>query len=70
MGGAGPVPLEPLGGPGTAGVHWSEALFGSELMTGWIGTGGPLSPLTLASLADLGYGLAPRPVWAADAAYG
>ena len=69
MGGAGPVPLEAGGGVGTAGLHWSEAVFGAELMTGWIGDAGPLSPLTLASLSDLGYGLAPRAAWAADAAY-
>jgi hypothetical protein len=38
-------------------------------MTGWIGDEGHLSPLTLASLSDLGYGLAPRAGWAVDAAY-
>jgi Leishmanolysin len=69
MGGVGPVPLETAGGPGTAGLHWSEAVFGAELMTGWIGDGGFLIPLTFASLGDLGYGLAPRGTWMADAAY-
>lgn len=70
MGGAGPVPVEMEGGPGTAGLHWSEAAFGAELMTGWIEAGAsPLSALTLASLADLGYVLAPQGQWAADAAY-
>ena len=64
-----PVPLESEGGPGTAGVHWSEAMFGAELMTGWIADGGILSPLTLASLGDLGYGLAPHGTWVADASY-
>jgi hypothetical protein len=38
-------------------------------MTGWIGDESHLSPLTVASLSDLGYGLAPRGVWAVDAAY-
>lgn len=69
IGGAGPVPVEITGGHGTAGLHWSEAAFGAELMTGWIGDAGPLSPLTVASLADLGYGLAPRQAWPVDAPY-
>ncbi|HYI82401.1 MAG TPA: leishmanolysin-related zinc metalloendopeptidase [Acetobacteraceae bacterium] len=69
MGGFGPVPLETAGGPGTAGVHWSEAMFGPELMTGWIGDSGILAPLTLASLGDLGYGLAPYGTWMTDASY-
>lgn len=68
MGGAGPVPIETEGGFGTAGLHWSEAVFGTELMTGWIEDEGPLSALTVASLGDLGYGLAPRDAWALDAA--
>jgi Leishmanolysin len=67
-GGTGPVPVETTGGMGTAGMHWSEAAFGTELMTGWITDGGALSPLTLASLSDLGYGLAPRGDWTSDAA--
>ena len=46
-----------------------EAVFGAELITGWIGDESHLSPLTVASLSDLGYGLAPRGVWAVDAAY-
>ncbi|MBD0271614.1 MAG: peptidase [Acetobacteraceae bacterium] len=69
LGGAGPVPVEVTGGTGTAGLHWSEAAFGTELMTGWIGDAAPLSPLTVASLADLGYGLAPRQAWPVDALY-
>ena len=69
MGGTGPVPVEPNGGPGTAGLHWSEAAFGPELMTGWMGAAGVLSSLTLVSLSDLGYGLAPRTGWSLDAAY-
>jgi hypothetical protein len=53
-----PVPLETGGGSGTAGEHWSEAVFKTELMTGWIGAGDasdPLSRVTAASFADLGY---------------
>ena len=69
MGGAGPVPVETEGGADTAGLHWSEAAFGDELMTGWIAGAGRLSPLTLASLADLGYALAPRDGWAVDAVF-
>lgn len=51
-----PVPLEAKGGPGTAEGHWSEDVFNDELMTGWLDSGtNPLSRLTIASLADLGY---------------
>ncbi len=50
------VPLETTGGPGTAGVHWSEAVFGNELMTGFIsGPNNPLSRVTIGGLRDLGY---------------
>ncbi|MBN9487232.1 MAG: hypothetical protein J0H44_08415 [Alphaproteobacteria bacterium] len=50
------VPVETQGGQGTAGVHWSEAAFGNELMTGYIaGAPDPLSIVTVGSLQDLGY---------------
>lgn len=50
------VPVENQGGQGTADAHWRETVFGSELMTGFIGAGSnPLSAVTIASLADLGY---------------
>jgi len=50
------VPLETTGGAGTAGVHWSESVFGNELMTGFIsGTPDPLSILTVGAMQDLGY---------------
>ena len=50
------VPVENIGGPGTADGHWRESVFDSELMTGFIGAGSsPLSAVTIASLADLGY---------------
>ncbi|MCC7334509.1 MAG: pre-peptidase C-terminal domain-containing protein [Pirellulaceae bacterium] len=51
------VPVENAGGRGTRDAHWRESVFGSELMTGYVGPGVnlPLSRLTVASLADLGY---------------
>jgi len=55
-GGATGVPLETGGGSGTAGSHWSEDVFGHELMTGYIDAApDPLSAMTVASLKDLGY---------------
>ncbi len=50
------VPLENVGGSGTVEVHWREAIFDSELMTGVVEPSGdmPLSAMTIASLADLG----------------
>ncbi|MEG4167629.1 MULTISPECIES: DUF4114 domain-containing protein [unclassified Microcoleus] len=47
-------------GKGSAGFHWNEALFQDEVMTAdlnFSGKGGnaPISPVTIASLADLGY---------------
>jgi hypothetical protein len=52
------VPVENEGGGGTRDSHWRERFFRNELMTGYIspaGTKNPLSVLTIASLADLGY---------------
>lgn len=50
------VPVANTGGPGTRNSHWREAVFGNELMTGFINQGvNPLSRLTIASMADLGY---------------
>ena len=52
------VPVENSGGPGTADGHWRESVLNNELMTGFIGAGpSPLSVVTLASLADQGYGV-------------
>ena len=52
----GKVPVENIGGAGTADAHWRESVFENELMTGFIGTGtSPLSRITIASLADQGY---------------
>jgi hypothetical protein len=74
------VPVENTGGPGARCGHWREALFPHELMaraTWATGTGGmPLSRLTVASLADLGYQVdleaadfytLPELVWAEEA---
>ncbi len=56
LGGTGPIRVESTGGDGTADSHWSEATFGNELMTGYLDSGAnPLSSLTIASLADIGY---------------
>jgi hypothetical protein len=52
------VPVENRGGAGTRDAHWQEAVLGSELMTGYVspaGVANPISRLTIASLADLGY---------------
>ncbi|HQR09287.1 MAG TPA: leishmanolysin-related zinc metalloendopeptidase [Gemmatales bacterium] len=50
------VPVENTGGSGTRDAHWRESTFGNELMTGWLNNGvNPLSRVTIASLADLGY---------------
>ncbi|HMP60872.1 MAG TPA: leishmanolysin-related zinc metalloendopeptidase [Gemmatales bacterium] len=50
------VPVEAGGGSGTRLSHWRESVFTNELMTGWVNAGfNPLSRITVASLADLGY---------------
>jgi hypothetical protein len=51
-----PVPVENLGGAGTRNSHWRESIFGNELMSGFVASApNPISALTVASLADLGY---------------
>lgn len=53
------VPVENQGGAGTRDSHWRNSLFGRELMQGYASAGGmPLSRVTAASLADLGYVIA------------
>ena len=53
------VPVEATGGLGTADVHWRESVFDNELMTGFINQGpNPLSRVTIAQFADLGYQVA------------
>lgn len=52
------VPVENVGGVGTADSHWRESIFGNELMTGYVSVGvNPLSTVTIGALADLGYGV-------------
>jgi hypothetical protein len=51
------VPVENCCGDGTRNAHWRESALLRELMTGFLTVGGinPLSPLTAASLIDIGY---------------
>ncbi len=50
------VPVENAGGPGSANMHWRESRFGNELMSSVMNPGSnPLSRITIASMADLGY---------------
>ncbi len=50
------VPVENMGGAGTADAHWRESILSNELMTGFLNTGAnPLTRLTIAQFADLGY---------------
>lgn len=64
--GLGDVPLEnclasnghPIPGctDATRLVHWRESVFGTELMTGWLGPGdNPVSRITIAAMQDMGY---------------
>lgn len=57
--GAGFVPVELGGGPGTRDSHWDETGFTSafnDLMTGFLNAGdNPVSATTIASFADIGY---------------
>jgi hypothetical protein len=58
IGGVGSVPVENSGGPGTQDSHWRESVFNGELMTGYIDPGAnPMSKVTIACLADMGYGV-------------
>ncbi len=58
LGGSGLVPLEHEGGLGTMWGHWRESVFDRELMTGFLDSGTQyLSRLTVAALADQGYGV-------------
>jgi hypothetical protein len=50
--------VENTGGAGTRDSHWRETILQAELMTGIIEQPGvpmPLSKVTIASMADLGY---------------
>ena len=56
LGGDSQAPVEDEFGQGTKCGHWDEDHFSEELMTGFLNAGPvPLSRLTVASLADLGY---------------
>lgn len=57
LGGSGGVPVENQGGLGTLFGHWRESVFGHELMTGYSDPDEALSRLTIAALADRGYGV-------------
>ncbi|MEM7491183.1 MAG: hypothetical protein AAF390_18880, partial [Pseudomonadota bacterium] len=55
------VPVEEELGPGSARGHWDEGVFGDgDIMTPLFDSGEPLTQLTAASLADLGYEVAPE----------
>lgn len=51
------VPVENQGGSGTAGGHWRETTFKTELMTGYLNGGvkNPLSRMSVGTLQDMGY---------------
>ncbi|MDA1013905.1 MAG: M12 family metallo-peptidase [Planctomycetota bacterium] len=50
------VPVANTGGSGTRDSHWRESVFANELMTGYLNSGtNPISVVTVAMLADLGY---------------
>jgi len=49
------VPLETDGGQGTAGSHWDEQTFKTELMTGYVDRQMQLSRITVAAMEDMGY---------------
>jgi hypothetical protein len=53
----GRVPVENVGGTGTAEVHWRESVFDREVMTGFVEQDAdmPFSTVSVASLEDLGY---------------
>ena len=50
-------PIEQDGGAGTAGSHWDDYCFKTELMTGYLGGTAlqPISTMTIGSLQDIGY---------------
>lgn len=51
------VPVENTGSPGTRDSHWRDSILSNEVMTGYLGPGAvqPLSRITIAALADMGY---------------
>ena len=58
-GGTYELPVENMGGRGTALSHWRESVLRNELMTGYLNLGeNPLSRITAGSMRDLGWGAA------------
>lgn len=53
----GKVPVENHWSNGTVDYHWRKSVFGTELMTPWMGRDypDPISAITIQSLADIGY---------------
>jgi hypothetical protein len=50
------VPVMNDGGEGTVNSHWRDAVFGAELMTGFINSGAnPLSAVSVAAMQDITY---------------
>jgi hypothetical protein len=50
------VPVENEGAAGTVNAHWRDAVFGTELMTGFINVGAnPLSAISVAAMQDITY---------------
>jgi hypothetical protein len=49
------VPVENEGGSGTVDAHWRESTFNTELMTGFLDPGSPISLMTIGALEDLGF---------------
>jgi hypothetical protein len=57
----GSVPVETAGGVGIANLHWREANFGSEMMTGFLNVDGNLiSRMTVGAMNDLGFTVNPN----------
>ena len=54
------IPLEYEGDDPTGESHWWERIFTNELMTRWLDPKPPLSKITIAALADLGYSVDTR----------
>ena len=49
------VPIEQDFGDGTAFAHWTESVFGDEILTGFIGALNPISVITVGAYDDMGY---------------
>jgi len=60
IGGSGDVKIEDSYGAGTQGSHWDEAVFDTEIMTGFAENSDmPMSKLTVFALADMGWKVNP-----------